>query len=363
MYAGWGIRCGITRRIFVGDGMTQIGESVSIGVLAGDDIKCPFDHESPTPPKVENDFIGNAVTLESCAQSGTGTHLYAKRKPSKPPPKVICPNYDPNHPFFDGLDEEDYPVIIKWKDLATKKSGMHRYPVTCAAHHLIPAQESLKRADTLLKYMIKEGAPEKVNDGTKKGICYADVGYDVNGSQNCIFLPGSYGVSSVGTGQWTSAPSVLGEDWEDDSHNDNENVAKPKKCSSPKLTGDRHQVHPENRKWLYVKEVVKLAPGQFHDRHPDYSNEVLKVLDKIGGEYDDRLKKIQMKTGCKKCQERFKKLKDNGIPTPFVLVDRLNGVSKRLSTYLNGRRWNLKMYTSKWGLAYMLAVKNKSPGA
>jgi hypothetical protein len=343
--------------------VTQIGEAVDVGFLSASDGECPFDHDSAEPPNVKNDFIGDAPALERNAENQVGTHLYDKRKPEKPPDKLICPNYDPKHVFFDDRKEDDYPVVIPWEDEKTKENGFHRYPVTCAPHHLIPAQESLKRAETLLKYMIKKGAPEKVNDGTRKGICYADVGYDVNGSQNCMFLPGSYGVSSIGTGQWTSAPSALGDPgFEEDGHNDKENVAKPKKCSSPKLTGDRHQVHPDNRKWLYVKQAVKLAPGQFHDRHPDYSDVVLTVLEKIGEEYDQRYRDIfQKDVGCPKCKERFKKMEEAGVPTPFALVDRLNGVSARFAGYLNGGTWNIKLYTSKWGLAYMRAIKNGSP--
>jgi hypothetical protein len=343
--------------------MTQIGEPVDFGILADSETTCPFNHDIDEPPVVENEFKGDAGALEDnmANQIGTSTDSVPKEWQLKKPKKIVCPNYDPKHKFFDERPPEEYPVVIDG----------YRYPVTCAPHHLIPAQESLKHARKLGKYMVKEGSPEPVTNGDDvEGICYADVGYNVNGSHNGSFLPGSYGVTSVGTGDWKSAPSVMSGEWEDDSTADGEASAalrriKPRRGSSKALTGLRHQVHPDNKKWLYVKAAVELGKGQFHDRHPDYSDLVIKSLESIAAEYDKKRNDIKLEVGCKKCQKRFKKYKEGsgGIPTPFKLLNRLNLVSSNYAQHLSADRWFINIYTSKWGLAYMLAVKNGTPGA
>lgn len=317
--------------------MTQLGEAIAIGDILESDPECPFDHSVGEPPNIANEFEGNAKTLEDNMSAGLGTD----RKAPEGATKTVCPNYDKKHAFWDGRPADQWPVEVEG----------HLYPVTCAAHHLIPAQETLKRATVLKKYMTRKSS---------KGKCYSNIGYDVNGAQNGVFLPGNYGVSSVGMSRslWTSEPSAMGDSADDAPGPDGENlppVKRPKTSSSKLLTGLRHQVDPANRKWQYVYRAMQLTPGQFHDRHADYSNKVLQIIEDIVTEYDVREKKL----GCGKCKDKFAQRAEQGIPTPFRLIARLNAVSKRLSGYLDGRKWNLQLYTSKWGLAYMRAVKRK----
>ncbi|MEC5386802.1 hypothetical protein VVD49_13790 [Uliginosibacterium sp. H3] len=350
--------------------MTQLGEPVAIGIVLGADDACPFDHDSPTPPSTQNDFVGDATVLASNMSGRISTALYDPMKPGGLE-AIVSPNDNPKHPFWDGLAEDQWPIQIPWRDEKSGKSGTHRYPVTCAAHHLIPAQESLKRATELHAFMIKKGDTEAVAEGKSKttlsgGVVYADVGYDVNGSENGLFLPGNYAVTGLTMDDpyWTPELSVLaGIDWEHGEAPDNENVAKPKQVNSPKLTGHRHQINNENRKWLYVKQAVKMAPGQFHDRHADYSNWVVDRLNTVGIQYRKQAREIMQNVGCDKCKERFKKFKDAGLPTPFKLLSRLNASSTGLKGLLGGSVWRSKVVTSNWGQAYILAKTSNTPDA
>jgi hypothetical protein len=352
--------------------MTEVTEKVAFGEVLGEDVKCPFDHTNKEPPTVENNFKGEASELDQNMANQKSTCLYLKATPKK----VTNPNDRPRHKFWDGKDEKDWPVSIPWKDEKTGKSGVHKYPVTCAAHHLIPAQASLKPAKMLHPFMIWKEETEPVKVWNKKGetkekplpkgVVYADVGYDVNGSENGIFLPGNYGVSKTGMPSnplWTSAPSVLPGDDEDDDDDDNMYVKKPRTCSSPKLTGDRHQISNQNRKWQYVKQAVEIG-GQFHDSHVDYNLFVLEILQKIGSEYNERLEKNKSKQpDCPECQKRLKEFENQGVPTPFALVNRLNGVSNRLAGFLKGKRWCERICTSKWGVAYIREKRKGNPDA
>lgn len=340
--------------------MSQIGETINVGDVIGREASCPFDHELAKPPKVHNEFEGLGTTLAQNMAGGVSTYLFDPFKPSPPPPLVLSPNVRPGHRFAGGSEA----VVVPYSIPGSRKKEAHTYPVTCAAHHLIPAQESLKRAEGLHEFMVKGSEPMK--GGSAKGsTVWSDVGYNVNGSENGMFLPGNYAVGGGvgGSRQWTAAPSVLAEfdeddeDWDENDDHDEEAVVVPKSSKSSKLTGNRHQIDPENRKWLYVSQAVQMCPGQFHDRHKKYSDFVLSVLEAIADEYSTRLEAIENKAGCKKCQDRRAKQKDEGMPTPYKLVGRLNGVSKRLNEHLGGHSWKKMIYTSRWGLAYMMHMR------
>lgn len=58
-----------------------------------------------------------------------------------------------------------------------------------------------------------------------------------------------------------------------------------------------------------------------------------------------------VETACKKCEKRMKGRENDGLPPPFGLARRLNGVSGRLKAYLVGRQGDENVYTSRWGKA------------
>src|SRR5919198_6553003 len=62
--------------------------------------------------------------------------------------------------------------------------------VTVAAHHLVPGNESLLRANQLIAWM-RKGQNVK-----------GDVGYGVNHAKNGVWLPGSYAWNSQSTVTW-----------------------------------------------------------------------------------------------------------------------------------------------------------------
>lgn len=133
MYAGWVICCGITRRIFAGSVMTEIIEQVAFGTVSSEDWSCPFDHDSP--PKrddsIDNELIGIGTILGENMETGKSTLQYPGASKTD---KVPYP------------DKGKYPIEI----------GDWCYAAVCAAHHLIPAQASLREASVLLDYMVSK---------------------------------------------------------------------------------------------------------------------------------------------------------------------------------------------------------------
>src|SRR4051812_37439125 len=173
--------------------MTEIGETIAIEVLTEEDFECPFDHDEPKPPTVDNDLIGVGTTLGKRMKAGKSTTLYDKLKPTKPLPEAKNPRDVDKHPFQKTAKGYSEPVRVEFND-----GSECWYPVTCAAHHCIPAQEALKESP-LLTFMVKKKSSEPLKDGDKTiqykdGEVWSDVGYDVNGSENGIYLPGSYKV-------------------------------------------------------------------------------------------------------------------------------------------------------------------------
>jgi len=331
--------------------MAEIGEPVAPPDIDVDQDQCPFDHEEEEPPNVENDLIGVGGTLARRMKNAEGTHKYEKIKGDFKVTPIKNPNDDPKHPFY---KKAKVVKIAAGDDEGT----VYEYPVSCAAHHCIPAQEALK-SSLLLAFMVKKGDSEPLKGGSySKGVVWSDVGYDVNGSQNGVFLPGSYAVGGGqgGMGVWAST-----EDGDEDKPENPANSVPD--AGSNKLTGKLYEIAADNRKWQYVKQAVRLCPGQFHDRHLDYSLFVRDILQKIFENYRALYMSSIFRTECSKCKERKSKLANRGIPTPYGLVARLNGVSERLKGFLNGSTWRINIYTSRWGKAYMEAVKKGNPAA
>lgn len=374
MSAAWGICCGITRRIFVGDAMTQVGEAVAIGMVDSDETECPFDHDNPEPPEVENDLIGVGSTLARRMKGGKSTHLYALFKPTTNLDPVLDPRHqsDPKHVFFNKAKVVKVPIKQVPSLSGQPDSVTHFYPVTCAAHHCIPAQESLKRSK-LLAFMVDKNNPEDLKEGKStiqysNGLVWADVGYDVNGLENGVYLPGNYAVGGGRGGMkvWEGDDGNEDDDDEDgfdESESDDfmsEDPIDDGEPSSNLLTGALYDVSHNNRKFRYVIQAMQKTPGQFHDRHEDYSDFVLEVLNKIYDNYNLLHQRHIIETTCEECKKKAEKIKELGIPTPFGLAKRLNSTSNVLRGHLIGPKWPPNVYTSKWVKEYLQKFKSQN---
>lgn len=309
----------------------ELMEKIAVEVFVEKPVDCPLDHEDLEKIDSENEFVGVGTTLGDNMTKCVSSIKFEPNRINKP-------------------DEQPYPS--KANDGWPIEIDGHDYPVSCAAHHLIPAQASLKRAEPLHDWLVYKNQAQplggKGGKSTAEGVVWADVGYDVNGSENGVWLPGNYAVGGNGTKEWTKAASAYADPDGDDDAAPPPPPRKPK-TDDRKLTGMRHIFDDDNRKSQYVLQATKLVNAQFHDSHGDYSDFVLGVLRKLGTLYTK--KKAEWQSDCKKCQERFDKVKTEGIPTHFSLAHRLNSVSKRMRGFLVGRRGHPIVYTSTWGRA------------
>lgn len=377
--------------------MTQLGETVAIGMVDDDEVKCPFDHNPPTAKNRENKLIGKGGTLAQKMESGASTVVGGEKMKVVPNPKKVH-----GHPFYGGAacveidvvqsPPPDEPTAKSHKTLVGSIGNpivqQYTYKVSCAAHHCIPAQESLKESP-LLAFMVKTGDSEALKDDTfDGGLVWADVGYDVNGSENGVWLPGNYAVCGSRNGSlWQSGDGdddPEDEELEDINNPASDYEAEPAQLAAPVASGHAayqrllefsapiddgdlsnvlsgkgaaFSARPDSRKWRYVAQAMKLGPGQFHDRHEDYSSFVGDILVKIHQNYVKMEKRSVLELKCPDCKKREEDIRNGGTPTPVGLVPRLNGVSARMRQLLSGTAWPETVYTSKWVRSYLAELK------
>jgi hypothetical protein len=265
----------------------------------------------------------------------------------------------PAHPFHRSRQ----PALEL--DLArdgVKGDDLVSYKVSCAAHHLIPAQESLKQS-LLEEFLLRKGTS---GPGGNAGKCRHDVGYDVNGSQNGVYLPGAYAVTGrkAGSKRWVALADS--SEWPPPA--DDEDVAEDYEVEPDKsmlLTGGVICDEELSRKWLYVRAATRLARtysargygGQFHDRHALYSSNVTKALDKLHQLLNTRRPLPQIKSSCEKCEDHKREpdTDPDAVPTPFAVVTRLNVMSSKLERAVKGATYHSGLCTSAWGEKYIAA--------
>lgn len=168
-----------------------------------------------------------------------------------------------------------------------------RFPVTQAAHHLIPGNAAFDKC----KFM-KEKDQFLRSDGMAAG----NIGYNINSAANGVWLPGNYGVRPWGT------------------------------------KGAAFQAAEGVAPVVYAGAAMRTLGRQFHDAHKQYSDFVLQVLDT----YHEAVEEKQAI-----CEESSAD-PEAGSRNLTTLVPRFQHVSRRMKGYLLGSPsgWVRNIYTS-----------------
>jgi hypothetical protein len=345
---------------------------------------CPFEHEPPPGAEIKNELGGIGTELGKNLIAGKGVNASIASKSEE-------------DPRTNGIRA----VVIKVNGRERDLSGTPlRYPVTCAAHHLIPAQESLKK-HPILDFMCqkgqtqdfrngKEAAPEAV--GTSK--VWGSVGYNVNGANNGVWLPGNYAVGAGKGGievwksrssdkrktisdkealeNWLRAIDDSGDAWTPKSDPNENEEPQPEslaealanaKMPEYALAGTNYDISTNNPKWAYVKAAMDHARGQFHDRHAKYSERVVLYLDKVSDVYVEKYEAaVSGKSKCQKCKDakrpKYAPKDDKLVGPPKTLIARLVGASQFFRGHLSPPDPEQKLtvrtiFTSQWVSSWM----------
>lgn len=369
----------------------QLGEPVDIGMpIQTIEAECPFSHEKPNPEE-KNELGGVGTTLGKNMANEKGVH-------KKVPP--FGGDYTKAEKDLDPRDRSQKITSVEIEingDTVMLNDHPLPYPLTCAAHHLIPAQEAL-RGHPILVFMCKDGEPQDflssgkdataaVKGGTK---VWGNVAYNVNGGQNGVWLPGNYAVGAGigGVEVWKSRASdkrktysdaEAAENWinaldfgpdewaqlakdpeEQEDQLDGAKLAAAMataKLPTYMLAGTNHKIDAGNPKWAYVKAAMDATDGQFHDRHEPYSKEVKDYLEKIAAAYRKMYdRSANPDSPCAECQKARVPAgaKASLVGPPYGIVKRLVDGSNFFKGYVHTKTLTAKnIYTSKWVIAWI----------
>lgn len=374
----------------------ELGELVAVSApLQDDEPECPFDHSEPEDNKVKNELGGIGTTLGKNVSKGVGINMDSEG------PLAEC--IEKKDPREEGKRSVFVKVHGEELCINTRKRGRDGtfltsplpYPLTCAAHHLIPAQESLK-GHNILTYMCADG---ETQDFRKSGGAapasvsskvWGNVGYNVNGGQNAIWLPGNYAVGAGTAGaelwksprkfrrtkktdeeanrSWVKSLDLSPDTWDPtDDPEEEENPQSPLEevlaeadMRKLMLSGKNYNIADSNPKWGYVDAAMDKINGHFHDRHEPYSKFVKDCLEKLVDPYDrmyDRSMGDDEENCCEKCKKSAED-RNGKIGPPRGIIPRLNSISQFLKPHIS-KYSAPNIYTSKWVLAKMKALKGE----
>jgi hypothetical protein len=331
---------------------------IAIGLLKEIEGKCPFHdrEDKKCPDGVENKLTGDADLLGKNLHSGSVSTVNNSLKECEPYKSLLSskeedPEDESVFTEYDGTDLDRFVNIFD--DPINRPHA--EYPVGFQAHHLIPAAESLEPCTELLKFIEKE-----------RNIIRCDLGYNVNGAENGVWLPGKHPVQAPGKDPVdpSKAPLDLWSSSSSGTKKDNEpgtrkTIIRCKDLYEP-LKGSKRSKpwDKENLKWLYVlksmtffsktdkKKQEHQGPRQFHERHYKYSTIVRQSLDTFASHL--RAKSgitLQVSVTCGKCKEKMDQKKK--LPPPYPLLGRLNSLSAHYRTILFSKD-NARIFTSSW---------------
>ncbi len=263
--------------------------------------ECPFVAEAEPVQEVEEEDVPKDDLKPQANNAGKlGANLIDGRADGKPG------TFSKVHPA-PSIDKQPREDTARAGVRVTLKAPIGEediaWPFTVAAHHLIPGNAALKQS-RLNKYMLKGS---KVKGASGSFTIKENLGYNINGGHNGVWLPGSYALND------SAFKEILGQ------------ATKWKKFSR------------DNEAWAvsYIASVCRAAGGMFHDTHTDYNRVVKGWLNKISTRLEEH------PVACEDCP-------DSGpVPPPYVVKTRLYSVS----AFLKGRvtsppaMWNRRLVT------------------
>jgi hypothetical protein len=269
---------------------------VGIALITPVTVECPFQDEADADVSVEGENVADDDTDAAQSLQDNDGGVLGKNLINASPGKA-----DTINKFYPPPQKSPEPRVDSKTDPARKVQVQGKpYKYKVAAHHLIPGEASLTNSDLYNDYMIA-GATFTTGEGNEFKT-RVNIGYNVNGNHNGVWLPGNYGIrSSTGPG---------GKTWSD-------------------ITDDA---------WCfeYMRACVDEARGQFHDSHTKYSEAVLKALNAMA------VKLALHQDSCDDC------LSKKEVDPPYQIKSRLYLFSRYLRGKLRRQpgTWKVPWYTS-----------------
>jgi len=306
----------------------EMGESVAVGGLLKEmKDKCPFKDPAAADGSEETEGPGDDDISEAYPEQDNDGGVLGRNLKSGSLGKAGT--------ISEPLPEGDFqarPESLRVSVAGAPPIEEDVYPVKVAAHHLIPGNAALGQSD-LYDFLGPAGSGELTNDGPKRQRkdvkvrkrSYAingHIGYNINGAHNGAWLPGNYAIRRA-TEKHKGATPVEGMGW----------GALEEGFAAWQMN--------------YVAAASVAGKAQFHDTHENYSERVLKLLNKISSALRSHL---QGKCSCSS---------EDKVPPPLMVKIRLYAISqflrgelrrefkRRRPCWYTSDRWVKEIYQSE----------------
>lgn len=298
--------------------MTEIGELAGISVGGTAALKCAFAHDKVVTP---------------IEQPGVSVKSVERLRANLNRAISTCRFEDDGHRVSDagphaveGLARSRDPIEVELEsprqeggaEPGTVRLDGQDLPLSIAAHHVIPGEDGLPKsrlADLVWK---------------SRGVIQENIGYDVDGSENGVWLPAHQGLSAAMGKRAT--------------------VTVPDKDDPVLAVARRYRELSELRDEealigsfidRYTQSAMNHFKRQFHDSHGEYSGRIVAKLDEMADS-------IWIAAWhCDRCTDAAGKK----APPPYAVVAALNALSQAVSSMLTRwppSEWNELLVTSEY---------------
>ncbi|HEX9886358.1 MAG TPA: AHH domain-containing protein [Longimicrobiales bacterium] len=277
--------------------MTDLGELVTIAFILDSNIECPFKEEKADSVEedgedIKDDDASTEPVAEAQENNGgkLGQNLSKGLNGSKGTWNAPAPEEGEGQKSLREDSKPDGKLQVSVDAAGGYSAGW--YPFIQAAHHLIPGNGSLTPSKLYKTYMVESG---KVTAGGVQFTMEDNIGYNVNGAHNGVWLPGNYAIRKKK--DKTHASPDKGKSWSD---------------------------LPPDWQVEYMEAAMEKSKGQFHDAHTTYNENIRSALDKLFVAIEAH------QAICEECQKGG----DKKIPPPYFLKGYLYGISEWLKAKL-----------------------------
>ena len=252
--------------------MTEIAEVIAMFFPKNFEWKCPHVHDKVKYPAADEDLDAEEEDEEKAAEGqihdtkNSSKKLRTSLGETTAPKGTMTVDQEPDGEYSHG----------------TGKKRTKAFAYSSAAHHEIPGNDGLK-ASLIVSWVSKSPPADPESGAARDKKIVENIGYNVNGDHNGIWLVGSYAVRG-------GANCPEGVTW--------------------------GQIKDTKFQESYVRSAILTTGQQFHDTHKKYSAKVVKHLDTVALQMDKTNKHF-----CDECKEAVQ----NGdlLPPPYWLRDRL----------------------------------------
>jgi hypothetical protein len=326
MSAAWGICFGITRRIFAGDAMTELFESVALGFLVEGDVPCPF-----CVSESDNQSVTKVMTNDSreLAQNlgGMPTNTMRLKGDYEVVEKYFITDeisqlgLNAHHVIPGNASLGECPEILQWMaGTTTIKKKIYDKPINAKVKSIKNAalKDQLRAKlvsekaeyqntvlygdpDMLVTFSTVPGRAAIHRDKTvSENLVKGEITYDINDSRNGVWLP--------------SNNAIVG--WSDMASSEFKAID---------FNGKNRSFHE-----AYAYNSMFITQKQFHDAHENYSAEVVFKLRQIASQLN--------KLGNDCLMHQNTPSEKNSYPAP----ERLTGALYILARHIISEKLDLK---------------------